>query len=133
MPVYEADCEGCGVHADYLREVKDYLDTPDCPECGVKMRKVIRSAPKGYMVGNFDAFQSTVDRSIIRSERDLREHNKRNDVISLADGYTTEQLMTQTGLPKEQPRNVKADLVDAFQAVKQGYKPNIGHENDTLH
>ena len=132
-PIYEADCQECGVYADYLREVKEYLDTPHCPECGVKMRKIIRSAPKGFVKGQFDAFQSTVDLSIIRNERDLREHNQRNNVISLADGYSTEALMTQTGIKQEQPRDVKADLVDAYKAVKSGYRPNIGHENDTLH
>lgn len=131
MPVYEADCEDCGVYADYLREVKDYLDTPHCPECGIKMRKIIRSAPKGYMVGQFDAFQSTVDRSIIRSQRDLLEHNKRNNVISLADGYSTEQLINHKGIPTEQPRNVKADLAEAYKAVKDGYKP--AQKGETLH
>ena len=132
-PIYEADCQECGVYADYLREVKEYMDTPHCPECGVKMRKIIRSAPKGFVKGQFDAFQSTVDLSVIRNERDLREHNKRNDVISLADGYSTEALLNHKGIPKEQPRNVKADLVAAYEDVKQGYKPKIANEGDTIH
>jgi len=85
------------------------------------------------MVGNFDAFKSTVDCSIIRSERELREHNKRNNVISLADGYTTEQLINHKGIPKEEPRNVKVELAEAYKACKEGYKPTVARESDTIH
>ena len=133
MRVYECECTGCGAEGEFLAELKDYNNPPPCRHCGEPSKRVIRTAPRSHVKGNFDAFQSTVDLSVIRNERDLREHNKRNDVISLADGYSTEALLNHKGIPKEQPRNVKADLVSAYEDVKQGYRPKIANEGDTIH
>ena len=42
-----------------------------------------RDSEAGIIVrGNFDAFHSPVDGSLIRNHRDLEEHNRRNNVVS---------------------------------------------------
>jgi len=122
--IYEFECEDCGVVGEFVAEVKDYNNPPPCT-CGGKTKRVIITAPKGWMAGNFEPFQSTVDRSIIRGQKDLVEHNKRNNVVSLADGYTTEQLMNHKGVPEQKPSDVKAEVAEAYTALKNGYKPQL--------
>jgi len=127
MRVYECECNVCGTAGEYFAELKDYNNAPSCTSCGGECRRVIRTAPHGYMGGNFEAFQSPVDCSVIKNKKELADHNRRNDVVSLADGYTTQELLKLPGVPpKEQPRDVKTEVVEAYQAVKAGYKPQIG-------
>ena len=132
MPVYEAVCRECGVSADYLRPVSECMNTPGCPTCGEKMKKVILSAPTGFVTGKFEPFKSTVDGSLITSQRELQQHNQRNNVVSLADGYTTEELMTikPKEIEKSDPKSIAADISEATQMVTAGYKPNIEVHND---
>lgn len=77
MPTYEARCESCGTETEYIRAIVACLDTPEC--CGHKMKKVILSAPRGF-VENI-AYQSPVDGRPILSKRareeDLRRHGCR--------------------------------------------------------
>jgi putative FmdB family regulatory protein len=126
MPVYEAICRDCEVTAEYLRPVAECMHTPSCPTCGEPMHKVILTAAKGFVKGKFEPFKSTVDGSVITCERELRAHNERNNVVSLAEGYTTEELMTVK--PKEEVLDKKelvSDIAEATHKVAQGYKPLI--------
>ena len=128
MPVYECDCEPCGVKGEYLRDHKNCYDTPPCPECGDKMRKVIRTPPKGYIAGNFDAFKSHVDGSVITNSRELAAHNERNGVVSMSEGYTTEQLLSDDfGKKREESHveDVKSDMIEAYKMTRDGYKPKM--------
>jgi len=90
VPVYESECTQCGAQQDYLRPVSQCLDTPMCVVCGIRMAKRVFSAPMGYLKGNFAPFKSTVDGSLISTHRDMVEHNKRNGVVCLADGYSND-------------------------------------------
>lgn len=123
MPTYQAVCDKCGSYHEYHRKVKDCLDSPEC--CGEKTRKVILSAPMGVVFGRFEAFRSIVDGSIIRSTRELSEHNKRNNVVSLADGYddTTVRKGNFGTQPKADPKELKHDVVEALKMVNAGYTP----------
>ena len=45
-----------------------------------------RDASRGIIVrGNFDAFRSTVDGSLIDSHRALEQHNRRNNVVNASE------------------------------------------------
>lgn len=127
MPVYEAICRDCKITADYLRPVEKYMDTPPCVSCGEKMHKVILSAPKGFMRGKFEPFMSHVDGTVISSQASLEEHNKRNNVVSMADGYSDETIKKGEFLkPEEKDINdLKADIAEATAMVNQGYKPQV--------
>jgi len=131
VPVYESQCPTCAATAEYLRAVADCLDTPDCPECGVRMVKKVFSAPKGYVRGKFEAFKSSVDGTIIANHRDMQEHNRRNDVVCLADGYSDEKVRAGQAIQplKQEKSDVAADLGAALIAVRDGYRPEVQHEN----
>jgi len=111
--------------------VAECLDTPDCPECGVRMLKKVFSAPKGYVRGKFEPFKSNVDGTIIANHRDMQEHNRRNNVVCLADGYSDEKVRAgQITQPvKKEKSDVAADLGQALIQVREGYKPKVQYED----
>lgn len=120
--IYEAKCPICHYVVEYSRPMRECMNTPDCPHCEMKMLKVIFTPPKGYVRGRWGAFKSTVDGSIIRNERELAEHNRRNNVESMSAGYATEQLMKMRGEQKRE-KVTAAEVADAYRAVEAGYKP----------
>lgn len=126
VPVYEAICRDCEIAADYLRPVDQCMDTPICVSCGGKMHKVILSAPKGFVKGKFEPFVSSVDGTLISSQRDMDEHNRRNNVVSMADGYDNDTVIRGDFVkPEEKDINdLKADIAEATHMVTQGYKPH---------
>lgn len=126
MPKYEAECGVCGEIKTYIRSVAERENTPECH--GKPMKKGIFSAPKGYVLGRFDSFRSTVDGTIISTRRGLEEHNKRNGVVSLADGYSDEKIRRGEFRKKERKldkRKLKHDIAEATMMVKNGYKPKV--------
>ena len=130
MPKYEAQCAQCGDVAEYLRSISNRNDTPICH--GVPMTKGVFTAPKGFVFGKFDAFRSNVDGSLITSSRDLAEHNKRNNVVSMADGYSDETIRSGNFNKKEHKLDkaeLKQDIAEALLAVKDGYRPEVQHED----
>lgn len=130
MRTYEAQCRLCGYFTEYRRHVKDCLDTPDCPQCEYKMEKIIKTAPRGFVKNRWSEYRSPVDGSLIRNQHDLEEHNKRNNVVPMAEGYTTEQLMKMRGDPPPRDGVQAADVAEAYRAVKEGYKPTPVPEID---
>lgn len=124
MPTYSAQCPTCERIEDYICSVADCMHTPIC--CGQHMDKKIFTAPKGYVLGRFDAFVSPVDGTTITGRRALEEHNKRNNVVSMADGYSDEQI--KAGPPERKQKAVskkelQMDIAEAYSMVKDGYKP----------
>jgi hypothetical protein len=79
-------------------------------------------------MGRFDSFVSPVDGSVIRTSRELKEHNVRNNVVSVADGYDEKRVLagdykkTETLSSKERVK----DIVESVKALNQGYKPDRG-------
>lgn len=126
VPVYEAICRDCEVAAEYIRTVDQCMDTPVCVSCGEKMHKVILSAPKGFVKGKFEPFISTVDGTLISSQKDMDEHNRRNNVVNLADGYDNDTVIRGDYIKQEEKdiNDLKADIAEATAMVKQGYKPH---------
>jgi putative FmdB family regulatory protein len=126
MPIYEAVCKDCGVEAEYSRPVAECMNVPTCVSCGELMHKVIRTAAKGFVTGKFDPFVSPVDGSLITSQREMQEHNRRNNVVNMADGYSDEAIKSGACAappPKVDINDIKADIAEATQMVTNGYKP----------
>lgn len=134
MPVYTSKCEDCGNIVEQARPVSLYKEYPRCPACHGATVCAILIPPQGFIKGKFDAFRSTVDGTVISTESELREHNKRNNVKSMSEGFTTEALMEMTTKPRETPKvdkaEVKADIVEAIREVESGYKPLIGAQDE---
>lgn len=109
-----------------------------CPNCWGPTRQKLCVAHALLHTGQFTAFQSTVDGSIISSRRDLMEHNKRNGVVNLHDGYDEKavQAMTkkdyQAPLDKERRKDLKTDVEKAIAQCTDGYTPMRRHEDDPL-
>lgn len=128
MPLYESKCESCGKYHDYFKSVQEYRDTPMC--CDQKTIKVIRTAPVGYVKGRFDAFRSHVDGSIIANARDLKAHNERNGVVSMSEGYSTEELANIKPKEMTYTPNMNSDVGEAIQMLNQGYKPKMEMQDE---
>ena len=82
------------------------------------------------MKGRFEAFKSVVDGSIIRTQREMDEHNKRNNVVCMAEGYDDKSILAGECGPKKEQDTSKQELIDSYFMVKQGYKPKVEVPNE---
>lgn len=133
---YDAICLTCEHTYEYYRPISERAMVPPCPECGgEQVRKVILSVQKGLVKGKFEPFKSQIDGTIIATERDLQEHNKRNNVRLLGEGYSNEDILAGRCVEKEKPKDkndIAKDIVESIRRVEAGYKPNIQHEGAEL-
>lgn len=119
----------------YCQKVSDVSeDAIDCPQCGNtnKLTPWI-TAPSSFMRGKFEPFRSTVDGTIIDSHRSMQEHNKRNDVVCVADGYTNEQVLSgnYNKPPKEEKVNkqdLANDIGESIMKLNNGYRPEVQYD-----
>lgn len=123
MPTYEAQCESCGQGVEYIRSIGNRNLLPTCPLCGGSTRRIIATAPQGYVTGQFKPFKSTIDGSVITTYAQLREHNRRNDVINLNDMYSEEKILSGDLVKPPAKEDPKKDVIEALKMVKEGYKP----------
>lgn len=133
MPVYEALCKECELLYEYVAKIADCMKTPRCSSCGEKTHKVIFHAPMGFVKGKFEPFKSQVDGSIITTQRDLTAHNARNNVCNLHDIYDERTIFTGDIAPKQivpDKKEIAQDMLAAIHEVSNGYKPNIGAQDD---
>lgn len=133
MAKYDAQCNNCDVQFEFSARIEFYNDPPECPLCSGPTRRVILAAPQGFVTGKFEAFRSPVDGSIVRSSRDLSEHNTRNGVVNIHDGYSEEKVIKGDFGQKKSTNNVKEvseDVQQAIHDVTHGYKPIIQVQED---
>jgi len=133
MARYDAQCNQCEAQFEFIASVAAYRDVPPCPLCNSTARRVMLSAPRGFVKGKFDAFVSPVDFSVISTERDLAEHNKRNGVVNIQEGYSEEKVLKGDFGQKKEENNVKEvadDVQQAIHDVTHGYVPTIGVQED---
>ena len=126
--IYEAECLECSHQFDYTSSAAECRNVPKCPQCWGEAKKVIRTAPSGLVTGKFDAFRSPVDGTLIKSKRDLENHNRRNGVVNLNDGYSEEKIRSGQTVEKPQQESKAekvADVQAAIHAVQNGYKPKV--------
>lgn len=136
---YPYECSACGNRVIRTCRLAEYEAQPSyvC-ECGEVMTRVI-TAPR--LLANtkpFEAFKSPVDGSIISCERELREHNKRNNVVNIHDGYDEKSLndFTKRDWQKPLDEERRVDLLDdmrqAVTKLEQGYVPQPATEGEEL-
>jgi hypothetical protein len=104
-----------------------------------KLDEILRSrTPPGAIVRKVETFRSHVDGSIIRTTRDLRDHNERNRVVDVReyDGHfcdpdakkrREEEIL---GVSKQDKLERVEALKEAAHKVEQGYKPEIRRMDD---
>lgn len=126
--IYQAECLECGHGHEYSRSVANCMDVPVCPVCGHESKKVIRTAPTGFVSGKFEQYRSQVDGTLIRTQKDLAEHNRRNGVVLLNEGYSEEAIRSGKLGQQKPPVVVKReeviqDMQEAIHDLENGYKP----------
>ena len=134
---YDAVCMTCVNTFEYYRPVAECRAVPDCPHCGgTEVRKIILTAPSGFVKGKFEPFKSQLDGTIITTNRDLEEHNKRNNVRLLGEGYTNEEILAgkcgQQGPIPLDKKEIAKDIVESIRKIEAGYKPIIQSEGAEL-
>ena len=132
MPTYQARCIRCCREYEYTSSIANCMTPPICPDnlCRGWGQKVILTAPRGFVTGKFEPFVSPVDGSVITCQRELREHNSRNGVVNIHDGYSEEAIMADGfGSKKvDKQKEVKElanDVGESIQMLNAGYKPTI--------
>lgn len=127
--IYAYRCEFCELSFDRVCRLSDYENTPefDCPSCGQVARQVI--TPPRLFTKGFEPFRSPVDGSIISTHRELAEHNKRNNVVNLHDGYDEKAVQSFTkqdlfkGHEEERKKDLADDMKKAVTKLENGYNP----------
>lgn len=136
--IYQYSGCDCRDSFDRVCSLAQYEADPSycCPECGKLLTRVI-SAPRLFLrAGQFEPFRSTVDGSVISSHRELQEHNKRNGVVNLHDGYDDKAVMEATKknyqkpLDDERRKDLDVDIEKSVQKLVEGYKPSVAPEGD---
>lgn len=115
----------CGVPGwERVCSLADYECDPSfqCPGCGKQLKQTIPRIK--VFTKSFEAFRSPVDGSIISNHRELTEHNKRNGVVNLHDGYDEKAVKSLTERNwQKPPEDIKPDMAKAIQKLEDGYKP----------
>lgn len=93
-----------------------------CEACGRELKQLI-TRPHVF-AKSFDAFKSPVDGSIISTHRELAEHNKRNNVVNIHDGYDEAGVQSMTKRDHTvAPEGIQEDMQQAIKMLEQGYSP----------
>jgi putative FmdB family regulatory protein len=133
MARYDALCNECEAQFEFVASVAAYREVPPCPLCNGTARRIITQAPQGFVKGKFEAFKSPIDGSVIATASDLQEHNKRNNVVNIHDGYDEAKVLKgDFGAPEpdNNAEEVARDVQEAIHDVTHGYVPTIGVQDD---
>lgn len=128
----------CGQKRDRHCSLAEYEANPEfhCIECGRLLTRIITAPRFLNNTKPFEAFRSPVDGSVITCERELREHNKRNNVVNIHEGYDQKSIESfakkdfQKPLDEERSASLRADMAEAIEKLDQGYKPQVANEGD---
>jgi hypothetical protein len=134
--IYEYLCDRCDRHWDRVCSLAAYESNPDafCPYCDGVGRQVLSAPSLITGAKAFESFVSPVDGSLITNKRGLREHNKRNGVVNLHDGYDEKGVrrMTernyQAELDKDNAADLKKDAEKSIEKLNNGYQPHVEKE-----
>lgn len=135
MPTYDAQCCECDAQFSYVASIADCLNVPNCELCNGVAKKMIFSAPKGFVKGKFEAYKSIVDGTIISTASDLAEHNRRNGVVNLNDGWSEEAIRSgNIGEKKVEnhKEDIAGDMAESIHKLNQGYRPTVGADDDNF-
>lgn len=128
--IYTYYCDNCTLRLERICSLAMYEASPNmaCTKCGKKARRTY-TVPRIFARAKFEPFKSPVDGTIISSHAELAEHNKRNGVVNLHDGYDEKAIKAFDGRNLTEPTEVErkqdlgTDMKEAIQKLEDGYKP----------
>lgn len=138
--IYPYHCDRCGTKLDRICSLREYEMQPVllCTYCQEPMTRTL-TAPRTLLhTKPFESFKSPVDGSIINSRRELAEHNKRNNVQNVHDGYDEKAVQNftktdwQKPLDDERRKDLKEDMLKAINKCEEGYKPQTPSEAEII-
>lgn len=120
----------CGQPRERVCSLAQYMEDPSyrCPDCGMLLPQIITPS-RLFTRKDFTPFRSPVDGSVISSYSELAEHNKRNNVVNVHDGYDDKAVKEfikkdwHTTPEKERMQDLNKDMEQAIQKLEEGYKP----------
>lgn len=108
----------------------------NCSICGLPLDRRISAPICLNNTREFKAFRSPVDGSIISSSSGLRNHNARNNVVNVHDGYSEQSIIGATKrnfqkeLDVERAKDLSQDLKQAIHKVSDGYTPQPAQQGE---
>lgn len=138
--IYPYKCDRCGSKIDRVCSLREYEANPVhlCFTCQEPMRRIICAPTALVNTRVFEAFKSPVDGSIITNSAELREHNKRNNVVQLHEGYDEKGVQNLTKIDyqaakdAETAKDLRDDMQKAVTKLEQGYKPAPPPESEII-
>lgn len=134
--------EGCCGNTSIERRCRlvEYEADPSysCPKCGKALKQWITAPRLSLKTKSFEPFRSPVDGSIITSESSLREHNRRNDVVNVHEGYTEAAYLNKVnedlfaGINKEASKDISAEVHQSINMLNNGHVPEVAPEGDVV-
>lgn len=131
--------EKCCDRRTYVRRVRTEFGVyAECASCGKRLRAKKVQQAKLTRTPSFEAFKSPVDGSVITNRRELAEHNRRNDVVNVHDGFDSaavDAMITkdyQKPLDDERRKDLQSDMEISLQRLNDGYVPTTAPENEII-
>lgn len=126
----------CGKRAYVTRVHTEKGVYPACGTCGARLgfHKVTRA--RNSRTSNFDPFVSPVDGSVITTKRELADHNARNNVVNVHEGYSEQSYFNKVNedlyadINKEASKDVNSDIHESINMLNNGYVPEVAPEGD---
>lgn len=111
----------------------DYEMSPHftCAQCAGVLERTFTKPPMGFVQPDFQPFKSPIDKKVITSRNELKEHNRTHNVVHMHEKYTDKEVkaMTNHTPTVANHKELIADMAEAVQAVEQGYSPIIESED----
>ena len=133
--VYEGCCGNTSVERRCRLAQYEADPTFNCPSCGRLLQQWVTAPRLLSKTKVFQAFRSPVDGTIITSEAALREHNKRNNVVNIHEGYSEAAVMDFVNkdfnkpIEEERSKDLAKDLEKSVQMLQEGYTPQVAPED----
>lgn len=126
----------CGNRMFVTRAKTETGSYPVCGTCGARLEARRVTMARNTRVSRFEPFVSPVDGSVITSRRELADHNARNNVVNVHEGYTEEQYKNKVNedlygaVNKEIQKDVDNDIKQSINMLNNGHVPEVAPEGD---
>lgn len=111
---------------------------PECSACGARLVAAKVRKAKMERTSNFEPFVSPVDGSIITTKRELADHNSRNNVVNVHEGYSEDAYKDMVNknhfaeIDKERSIDLVKDIEEGVNMLNNGYVPTTAPESEII-